>query len=200
MAGKKKRELPKVWVPEWLVEQFKVTGNEEPGESPIELKEDQVQRFQVGMFHTKGFGRVRVEFEAASGQSNWWNTINVFDSQGHLVGQSEPGFDLLGDQEYHLDDGTVIEFEVLVEPKGPPPREWSPRKKLSGPTMGLDTPKERQHAKAMAIQMFATAQQGDTFDRAVAYGYFMAIRDLAVDEGAGELAGEMEKLMEQVKK
>lgn len=72
------------------------------------------------------------------------------------------------------------------------------RKKHS-PTLGLDTARERQHAKALAISMMVAARSGDRFDKAVAYGYFMAIRDLALDEGAEELAIEMARMMEEVK-
>ena len=197
MAKKKKKELLKVHAPQWLIEQFKITGDEGSG-IPEGLIYDRVMKYPVGKFWSKDFGYVTVEFEAASGQSNWWNTINVFNKHGDLISQSDPSFDLLGKQEYHLEDGTVIEFEVLPEP--PPPREWSPRsKKLSGPTMGLDTAEERQHARAMAMQIHSLAREGPPLMRAEARGYLRAIRDLAIDENATELAAHMEQLMEDMK-
>lgn len=197
MAKKKRKEVLKVYVPEWLIEQFKITGDEGSG-IPDGLIYDRVMKYPVGTFMSKDFGPMLVEFEAASGQSNWWNTINVFNKHGDLVSQSDPSFDLLGDQEYHLEDGTVIRFEVVQE--APPPREWSPRKKkLSGPTMGLDTAEERQHARAMAMQIHSLAREGSPIMRAEARGYLMAIRDLAIDENATELAAQMEQLLGDMK-
>lgn len=65
--------------------------------------------------------------------------------------------------------------------------------------MGLDTVEERQHAKAMAMQIYALARDGSPLVRAEARGYLMAMRDLAVDENALELAEQMEKLLEDMK-
>jgi hypothetical protein len=70
---------------------------------------------------------------------------------------------------------------------------------MSGATMGLDTAEERQNASAMAAQMFASGRQGGPIKRAEARGYLRAIRDLAVDEGATELAKEMECFLEELK-
>lgn len=70
---------------------------------------------------------------------------------------------------------------------------------MSGATMGLDTGEERQHASAMAMQMLALGRDGGPIKRAEARGYLMAIRDLAVDEGATELARQMEGYLEELK-
>src|SRR5579871_5227829 len=269
-----------VQVPQWLVDQFRLEDGAEG------LMADQVKRFKVGKFPSS-YGTVDVQFEAASGQSNWWNTINVFDGQGNLIAQSDAGFDLLGTQALTLDDGTEIQFEVIVEEasprqwsprselgrqeeiikvfipaerlkskKGdyvwfevgrfltrtfgavdvvlavnfpektyevlafmggeeigksatgkkllghheltlrdwtkiefdvvkseppPGPREWSPR--MPKPEMGLHTKSERSRALEAAEKMLAAVTKGDHYDQLVAYGYFMAIRDLAHDEG-----------------
>lgn len=199
MAKKKRKEVLKVYVPEWLIEQFKIKGGETSAEIPEGLLYDRVVRYPVGTVDSKDFGHLTVEFEAASGQSNWWNTINVFNKHGDLISQSDPSDELLVEQVYRLEDGTVIRFEVVRE--APPPREWSPRtKKLSGPTMGLDTAEERQHARAMGLQAAALAKaDGGQIIRAEARGYVLAIRDLAVDENAPELAEEMDRLAKELK-
>lgn len=178
-------------VPAWLIAQFKF-GNKEQAEGagpPEGLMADRVERFDVGTFKTKGGKTVTVEFEAASGQSNWWNTVNVFDQKGNLLEQSEPGFDLLGRQEYVMEDGTSIEFDV----KAGGPRDWSPRGEtgLSGSTLGLHTEEERQNARILGEQMLNGMRKG-RIERPVARGYLMAIRDLAKDEGHMDLAEQMQ--------
>jgi hypothetical protein len=70
---------------------------------------------------------------------------------------------------------------------------------MSGATMGLDTADERQHARAMAAQMLALGREGSPIVRAEARGYMMAIRDLAVDEGATELAQQVEGFLKELK-
>jgi len=66
---------------------------------------------------------------------------------------------------------------------------------LSGAVMGLDTLEERQHALAMALHVVGLARNGGPMMRVEARGYLRAIRDLAVDEGATDLAREMEKFL-----
>lgn len=120
---------PIVKVPSWLVNQFKITGEDVgPGEIPEGLRYDDLIRFDVGAFRTKTGQNVHVEFEAASGQTNWWNTINIFDLKGELIEQSEAGFDLLGQQEYVMSDGTHIKFKVIEEPFPSGVKEWRPPK------------------------------------------------------------------------
>jgi hypothetical protein len=70
---------------------------------------------------------------------------------------------------------------------------------MSGAVMGLDTAEERQHARAMAAQMLALGREGSPLVRAEARGYIRAIRDLAVDEDAMELAWQMEGFLQELK-
>ena len=69
---------------------------------------------------------------------------------------------------------------------------------MRSPYLGLHTKKERDHAREMAKKMLAAVTKGDRYDQLVAYGYFMAIRDMAHDEGHPELADKMEELMTKV--
>jgi hypothetical protein len=70
---------------------------------------------------------------------------------------------------------------------------------MSGAVMGLDTTEERQHARAMAAEMLAKGREGGPLARAEARGYMKAIRDLAYDEGATELAVQMENFLKELK-
>jgi hypothetical protein len=51
----------------------------------------------------------------------------------------------------------------------------------------------------MAAEMLAKGREGGSVARAEARGYMKAIRDLAVDEGAPELARQMEGFLEELK-
>jgi hypothetical protein len=71
---------------------------------------------------------------------------------------------------------------------------------MRSPHLGLHTKKERSNALEAANKMLAAVTKGDRYDQLVAYGYFMAIRDLAHDEGHPELADKMEEFMERVQR
>lgn len=68
------------------------------------------------------------------------------------------------------------------------------------PSLGLHTKDERARALIAAQKMLQAVTKGDHYDQLVAYGYFMAIRDMAHDEGHPELADKMEEFMEKVRR